>query len=295
MEWIIFTLAAAVLMGLGLLLDKKLLSHSHSLDFALLLSVLGLIVIVPLAFFLDVTVPAGALFVGALIGITHALGVWFLFKTIHHSEISTASVFLAFAPLFVFLFSLLLLNESLNRLQLAGLFLIIAGGYILRAHYHDKSLLDPFRSLAKEKSAFYIFFFLSFLAVSFVLSRFVMINFNIEPLSVMFVSQWFDTGCILLFFIILNKNSFRGLITTVKSSWGLVLLISALGIGETLTGLYAVRSSEGLASLVMGLKRLGLLIPIVLGGELFHEKNTFRKLIAIIIMIVGALLLAWSF
>lgn len=295
MEWVIFALAAAVLMGLGLLLDKKLLAHSHSLDFALLLSLTSLVLIVPFSFFMNVSVTFPVVFFGALIGITHAVGIWFLFKTIHHTEISTASVFLAFAPLFVFFFSTLLLKESLNPLQILGLLLIIVGGYALKAQYHGKSLFSPFLSIFKGKSFPYVFFFLAFLAVSFVLSRFLILSFNVEPLSVVMVSQWFDAGCLFLFFIILHRERVSGLITTLRESWGIVLLVSVLGIGEILTGLYAMRSSGGLASLVISLKRLGLLIPVIAGGELLHETNTFKKAIAIIVMIGGSLLVVWSF
>ena len=70
---------------------------------------------------------------------------------------------------------------------------------------------------------------------------------------------------------------------------GWILLVALLTVGYRYMGIHAIdRVSVGLAS---GIKHTSALFVTLIGGELFHEKQLARRVVACVIMIAGAFLL----
>ena len=81
----------------------------------------------------------------------------------------------------------------------------------------------------------------------------------------------------------------------VSNFFSIFLPYAGIGIAILLIGIrFAQFKAMSLmyVALVLGVKRLYILIATIIGGELFHDSRILRKSIAAIIMVGGAILLA---
>jgi len=83
------------------------------------------------------------------------------------------------------------------------------------------------------------------------------------------------------------KVAKHGLKNTVRS----ILIVAVLVAGYKLAQSRTVALAK--VAIVTSIKRLSVLFTVIVGEELFHEKNLLRKSIACVIMLVGTLLIVF--
>ena len=76
----------------------------------------------------------------------------------------------------------------------------------------------------------------------------------------------------------------------IRTNWKSLVFIALLTTGYRL--MQAEATALAAIGLVVAVKRSSSLFTTIIGGELFHDKNIFRKSIACLIMIVGVYLIA---
>jgi len=92
-------------------------------------------------------------------------------------------------------------------------------------------------------------------------------------------------------FLILSflYNGFKDIKKSLKNNWKLFALTGILTFGYRITQMYTLSLAS--VSIVLSIKILSVFIGVLLGGELFHEKNLKRKIFASTIMVVGVFLI----
>ncbi len=74
----------------------------------------------------------------------------------------------------------------------------------------------------------------------------------------------------------------------VDAKW-IIVLVSLATIGYRFSALLALKQLE--VGVVSAIKRLSAVLIVLIGGELFHEHNLRQKIVACVIMILGAVLI----
>jgi drug/metabolite transporter (DMT)-like permease len=238
--------------------------------------------------FTQKTIVLGPLFWPVLFAGTVSLTVasLFFFKAIEAADLSLSIPMLSFTPLFLLVTSPLMLHEVPSVVGLIGIFLILAGSYVL---FYDPSAghsLTPFAALLRSRGTRYM------LIVAVLFS----IGGNIDKIGVMQSSP-------LVWSIALNTavSVFLGVIMLlkvkeplkqIKSKWPAFLLI-----GGTM-GLVMVFQMQAImmtkVPYVIAVKRTSVVMSSLWGVLFFGEKGGQRRLFAILLMVAGVFVIAFG-
>lgn len=207
-------------------------------------------------------------------------------KALKHSDLSISVPMLAFTPLFLLVTSPLILGEFPSLLGLIGIFLIVAGSYILNIHKRGEGYLSPFKALLKEKGPKLM------LLVAFIWS----ITSNFDKIGVMNSSPIFWVVVINIFIAIFmvpimfrSSTNQVGVINANKKYLILIGLLSAL---TAVFQMYALTLT--LVAYVITIKRTNAVLGVIWGHLIFKEKGIKERLSGALIMLMGVVLIALS-
>lgn len=289
MPWYIFGFLSAIFIGLRFVTTKKVLFHEHSAEFLAILAIVNFILIFPLIFTVELISYKilGLIFIEALILTTAFL---FEIKSFREFKISTVAPLLNLSPLFLILLAYIFLGEYLNIFQFIGIIILVAGAYLLEPvslnHNNNKENSNhPLLNLFSSRHSFYLFSALVLLSVVALLDKIILGMTDI--FNLIFYSR--------MFFAL---NSFIFLWVFYDGIKGVKHGFSKVGIWVVIVALFMVLGdlsyfkavSLTYVSLVVPIRRLSTLFAALVGGTLFKEEGIFRKTIACIIMIGGAIL-----
>jgi len=152
----------------------------------------------------------------------------------------------------------------------------------------DHDFWEPFRVIKKSKYIHYIFLALVLYGFSATGDRTVLSRFPISSMAyIVFIHIFLAINFFIM--ITLFHNGIHGIKNGLKRNGWWVLLVAVLTVSYRLAQAEAVKMAY--VALVSAIKRTAVLFTIIIGGELFHESNLFRKSIASIVMIGGAILI----
>lgn len=205
-----------------------------------------------------------------LMGFLGALGNYFIIKALSIGELSTLAPINSYKPIVAIVIGILYLNEIPSIQALFGIVLIIFGTYfILEKSFCTKHNIRAiiYRVLALILSASEAILIKKLILLSDVTTAFAL---------------WVLTGLIFSsLFIIPNRKSLK--IVSLKNQF---LLILAVGFMQYSTNFVFARINVAYA---LALFQLSTLLSVILGAHLFHEQNFKRKILASIIMVIGAI------
>ena len=202
-----------------------------------------------------------------IMGMLGALGNYFIIKALSVGELSSLAPINSYKPIAAMIIAFLYLKEIPTLTDFLGIFLIIAGTYILfytKDSYNKKAVL--YRVLA-----------LIFSGTEAVFIKKIILLTNI-PTSFML---WAISGLIFsTIFIVHNVKELK--LPSIKY---LLLLIISVGVMQYSTNFVFSKIN---VSCALALFQLSTLLSVLLGANIFNEKNLKLKIIASIIMILGA-------
>jgi len=196
------------------------------------------------------------------------------------SPLSLTVPFLSLTPAFLLVTSPVIMGEKTGTAGAVGVLCITFGAYVLFMNGEKSGPLAPFRQMFREKGA------LMMIIVAFIYS----ITSNFGKMGVLYSSPSFFAASYYsaLAMVIFSMNARRGFIAMVaKKELIFIGLASALMITFHMLAIRLV-----VVPYMISLKRSSLLISIILGGILFHEKGMAHKLAGGVIMMIGILLVA---
>lgn len=182
-------------------------------------------------------------------------------------------------PLFVVVFSLILLSQKPTLTILLGILLIIAGAFTLQI---QRNLSVFFKTAIHSKATLYILLATTLFALSSTIQKKTLMY--VSPLTMSFLGL---TAISFFFALRFFKNRSQPKFKTA--------LKKELVVGGVLFGVgsFAINSAFQLASpnVVVPIQMSRSLFVAVLGFIFLHEKGYLRKMLSAIIMIAGVLLL----
>ncbi|MDP1759629.1 MAG: EamA family transporter [Thermodesulfovibrionales bacterium] len=155
--WVVFALISAFTLATSDALTKKALKDSNEYLVAWFRFFFSL----PLLLILWLFVPAPELDAEFYRAFAIALPLEIVtiilyIKALRVSPLSLTLPFLALTPVFLIFISYLLVGEKVSFLGGAGIFLIAAGSYALNISEIKKGILEPFRSIPREKGSVFM-------------------------------------------------------------------------------------------------------------------------------------------
>ena len=202
-------------------------------------------------------------------GILGALGNYFIIKALSIGELSSLAPINSYKPIVAMIIAFFYLNEIPSLCSILGIFLIIIGTYIL--HYKKQSNLQ---------AVLYRVTALIFSGTEAVFIKKIILITNVPTSFVLWAISGLIFASIGLFMSKIKPN--------VPQFKTLLLLILSVTIMQYSTNYVFSKMN---VSYALALFQLSTLLSIFLGVNIFKEKGLIKKLIASLIMIVGAIVI----
>ncbi len=259
------------------------------MEFAATLALAVGVLSLPLLYFVDYDrlrlVPVLILFVASLFG---ALAYWLVAKSLRHLEVSSVSPLLILSPAITAILASWCLNESLTGLQIISLGLLLGGAYLLELG-KSESWLTPFREFYRSRFLHYILLAVLIYGLGALVDRWLLSRYDFQPVAYLTLINLFIAFHFLILAKLFNRGE-RDLKHGFKTAGAMIFLIAGLVVAHRYAEINAVKIAY--VGLAVAVKRSSVLFSTILGGQLFHEHNLFRKIVAALIMVGGAVLLA---
>lgn len=222
----------------------------------------------------------------ALISVAvNMIGVSLQVRALSLSPLSLTVPFLAFTPLFMLVPSWIILRERPDPLGLAGILLIVAGGYSMHLDKIRGGLLAPVRAIASEKGSLLMLLVAAIWSVSAVFDKVATVESS-PAFYTTFFSLTF--GVLYLPLMILGLKRKR---VEAGTAPRLVLLGLFMAI-MILSQFSAIEMT--VASYVIAVKRAGMVLSVVFGYFFFKEKHLRARLAGAVLMTLGVALLSFG-
>ena len=289
MTWFIIAFISSVLSAFAAITQKKVLFNRSPLDFSFMLAVVNLIFSLPFFSMIDYATinPSNLsiLFIKSLIGVAAFLCAMTALKNL---QISNALPLLALTPGFVAVFAFLLLGESLKTTEIAGLISLITGTYILESK-NLKEILFPLNVFFKSKYHRYILTALFLFTASSIMDKLLLVKMNLSPISLTAFQHLFFAFLFTVIFYSYKKNREEIFSTFQKKDLGWIALISVFTIGYRYTQVVSISLAS--VALTLAVKRTSVLWATIIGGKIFKDSNLWKKAIAVLFILLGAVLI----
>lgn len=285
MPWYAFALLAAGLTATAAILEKRSLRREHAASFSAALSLAALAVslsFLPVADISTVTVPATILVAGVAF---MAAGAFLLVtKAMRHLEVSTVSPLLAAEPAVVSALAFFLLGENLSLRQATGVCAIVLGTYALETAAKPE-FKGTWRSFLGSRHIRYLGGAMLLYSISSLFDRVVLSRFGLDPAAYIVLAH-ICVAFAFVSFVVLKYGGWRDIVHAFRTEGALILLIAVITVFYRFFQAQAVALAS--IGLVIAIKRTSALFTTIIGGELFHEHNLWRKALACAVMVAGA-------
>ncbi len=221
-----------------------------------------------------------ALFCG---GFLNTLATIYFFKSMKEGELSLVIPMVAFTPLFLLFLSPLILGEFPNFWGLLGVKFIVIGSYMLNATKHKKGILEPIKSLFRNKAS------RTMLLVSFLWAFTTIFDkVGIENSSPLFWAFAINAYIVIIMIplIFLRKHEH---VEMFRHELRHLLPLGVIGAAMWISYMFALHFT--LAIYVSAIKRVSIILAVLWGHFLFKEVDWKKRLLGASIMLIGVLLI----
>lgn len=284
-EWYSLALISAFFSAIAAISEKKTLFKEKALSFSAIFAIFNLFLVIPFFFFIDFqTLSISGLIVLFIKSILAGTAFLCVMNGIKNLELSSALPLLVLTPGLVAIFAFIFLKESLNIKEILGIIFLIIGSYVLLIN-KNKKIIQSIKEIIKSKGHYSIGLALLLFTTTSILDKIILHKYKVPPTAFMGFQHLFF-AIIFIVFLLFVKEKYA-LKKSLKQSWKLILIVSFATIIYRYSYILAVKSSQSVA-MVISLKRLSVFFAAIVGGTLFQERRLIRKLIATIIMLIGA-------
>jgi len=278
MLWQVFALLAAVSKGIQKIIHRDIMKKENYIAYGWVFNLLTGIFFLFL-FVRGITIPSSlyawslALFAGFLWAVIAIVG----FKSYQHTPVSLRDPLARTDVLFLLLFSIFILQESVTTFKIVGILLIFLGLIVLT--WHKRKIFGRLSHIGIQLTLLVAFFdgFVAIVdktAVAYFLPEFY--GFLMYILPAIYLTP----------LAVKNASSIKKLLVNKKFA---VIATCALGVSAYYFQLSAYMLTE--VSNVFPVIQLSTLI-VVLGGIYFHkEKELSLRLVGAVLMIIGSVLI----
>jgi drug/metabolite transporter (DMT)-like permease len=281
--WVLFAVLNPISDATRNIFSKRASINADPLIISWFNNLIPLILFLPGIFFVDLIFNYHffeAVFVSGTINIA---AVILYHRSISKGDISVVVPILSFTPLFLLIWSPIIVGEFPGINGIAGIVLIVFGSYLLNLDLKKREFLAPIKAIFVNKGTRYM------LIVAVILS--ISANFDklgIESASILqyiiFVNLYISAGITI---ILLLKKKFS--VPQIKREYKNLLLVGFL---TTLAFIFHMKAlSLTLVAYVISIKRTSGMISVFLGYFFLNEKNLRDRLLGAAVMFLGVLLI----
>jgi drug/metabolite transporter (DMT)-like permease len=282
MLWFFLAFSTATFESLKDLVGKHTLPRANEYLIAWSWSLFALPILLPVVL-LQGPPPIGKPFWVALffatITVTSSFSLYM--KAIKSSDLSLTIPMIASTPVFMLVTSPIIVGEFPPPQGVVGVLLIAVGSYVLNIRERKKGWLAPYKALLNEKGPRIM------LLVAFIWS----IGGNLDKIGITNSSP---------FFWIFSLHLCASVATLPLVLWKTRHLPSSLlrnlrylapiGLFSAISGITQMTAvAMTLVAYVISVKRFSIIMSVLLGSLLFHEKGLRERLTGVVIMIAGVL------
>ncbi len=291
MIWFLLVITAVFFIVFETVLEKKTLSEARTFDFVAMFSFANAIVLSPFLLVADLSqinwYILGIIYSASILSTISSL---LIFKAMKHSAISEVAPILAILPLVVSLLAFFVLGETMNFIQVIGLFLMVAG--VMFLEFKNFKSGDGIFRKGRKRYILYIFLCLILGGAGAVFDKAILSRFDINSLAYLAIVQIFIALNYLLF-IGIKPKLFSELKGSVYKFWKIILLISLFTVVHRYLYISAIKLAASIG-LVVAVYRLSSLFNIFVGEKFFGETDILKKIVATLIILSGVFLLVIS-
>ncbi len=287
MEWYIYAFIGSFLWSLAFVIEKKVLFKEHSMEYSITRTFFMMLLVLLLLPFFDMRISLQTALLIYIASLMAAMGIVYRVRAARHLDISIVSPFMNFDPVLVIILSFIFLRDTITYQQLAGVFIIVVGAYMLEADGSIKNLMKPVRVAMSSKYIHYIFLAIFFFSIDAVVSKYVL-TFYTPVFTYLFYFWIFVFSN--FFLISLFRYDGVGQIKKGLADSGFWIFVVSLMVFAASFSMFQALSL-GNVSLVVTIKRFGTVFTTILGGELFHEKHLKVRVLSSLVMFVGVYLI----
>ena len=229
--------------------------------------------------------PLGDEFLGAaLISVAvNMVGTTLHVKALSLSPLSLTMPFLAFTPLFMLVPSWIVLGERPSTLGLAGIVLIVAGGYAMHLDKIRGGFLAPLKAIVSEKGSLLMLIVAAIWSISAVFDKVATVASS-PAFYTTFFSLVFALAYAPLFIFGMRRSA------PDLATWPRLLLLGLFTAIMILSQFTAIEMT--VASYVIAVKRAGMVLSVLFGYFFFKEKHLRARLTGALLMTVGVIVLS---
>lgn len=282
-NWLILTVVSAVILTLQRIFQKKVLIKEHATMYLTTFCFMMWLILVPFIPIYGLDFDKNILLIILFKSFILTISWLLIVKAYRHMELSAVEPLKNFSPVILLILAFIFLREAPTIMQLMGIGFILFGGYILEGIIHPGGF-KHINVLFKGKYIHYILLSLIIGAFSGVLDKIVLAKVSV--LTLMFYEFLFASFFTFLYQSIKYKG-YKDVLSSLKTNWLMIILIAVTTLISDWSYFRAVAIPDSLISLIAPVRRLTSLFIVVIGGELFHEKNIIEKTLACLIMLVG--------
>ncbi len=207
-------------------------------------------------------------------------------EAIRLSPLSLTVPFLTLTPVFMLITGYAVLQEVASWPAILGIAVIVCGGCLLHGPSAHAGLLEPLRSIAREKGS------LLMIAVAFIYSFSAVLGKKaILHSSPLFFGLFFfllQNFLLVIWAVLTRRVDPREFLTRCEGSKG--LLVGGLYYLHVVLHVWAISMTQ--AAYMISLKRLSAVFGVLYGGWLFREAHVEWRLVGAAVMVVGSALVA---
>ena len=281
--WVLYAILNPFSDAARSIFSKKASKNVDSLLVSWFNNLIPLIVFSPFLFFIELKFNSKFFEAVIISGLLNVVATILYHRSISKGDISLVMPMLSFTPLYLLIMSPLIVGEFPDTRGLAGIFLIVLGSYLLNINLKKRELLEPVKSLLKNKGTRYM------LIVAFIYS--ITSSLDKKGLEASSIFQY------IIFFNLIVTIGITILIliggkfsrTAIKLEWKNLLFV---GLTTTATFFFHMMAlSLTLVVYVIAIKRTSGLMSVAFGHLFFNELNVRERILGAVVMFIGVLLI----
>ena len=240
----------------------------------------------------------------AITAILNIISLTLIFRALSSTDLSLSIPMLSFTPVILIATSYLLLGEVPSLAGVAGICIIVIGSYVLNISSSDEHLIDPVRSMLRNRGSWYMLIVAFLFAVSINFDKIAMLNS--DPFFGMALTVLAIGGAFVLM-AAFSCSSFRPVSSQRHPENGyraplfgfpaflqrkylaLTILIGAFVAIEAAS--INVAYTMQIVPYVIAIKRLSIIFVVLYGTLIFSEDETVKRLMGAALMVAGAIII----
>jgi drug/metabolite transporter (DMT)-like permease len=239
----------------------------------------------------------------AVTAVLNIVSLALIFKALSSTDLSLSIPMLSFTPVILIGTSYLLVDEIPSVAGVAGICIIVIGSYVLNISSSDEHLLDPVRSMLRNRGSWYMLIVAFLFAVSINFDKIAMLNsdpffgmaLTVLAIGVAFVLMAAYT--LILSGPYLRKmpagKGFRASAVfpafPLRKYLPLTILIGLFVAIEAAS--VNVAYTLQIVPYVIAIKRLSIIFVVLYGTLVFSEHETGKRLMGAALMVAGAVII----